>query len=40
MFGEMALLEDKPRSASAISYENTDLMVISRSNFKKIQRTK
>ncbi|QEN03577.1 cyclic nucleotide-binding domain-containing protein [Thiospirochaeta perfilievii] len=36
MFGEMALLEDKPRSASAISYENADLMVISRSNFKKM----
>ncbi len=36
MFGEMALLEDKPRSASAISYEDTDLMVISRSNFKKM----
>ncbi len=36
MFGEMALLEDKPRSASAISYENCELMVISRSNFKKM----
>lgn len=36
MFGEMALLEDKPRSASAISNEDTDLMVISRSNFKKM----
>ncbi len=36
MFGEMALLEDKPRSASAISNDNTQLMVISRSNFKKM----
>ncbi|MGL1892655.1 MAG: cyclic nucleotide-binding domain-containing protein [Spirochaetaceae bacterium] len=36
MFGEMALLEDKPRSAAAISNENSQLMVISRSNFKKM----
>lgn len=36
MFGEMALLEDKPRSASAISSDDADLMVISRSNFKKM----
>ncbi|MBN2618302.1 MAG: cyclic nucleotide-binding domain-containing protein, partial [Spirochaetales bacterium] len=36
MFGEMALLEDKPRSASAISHETADLMVISRTNFKKM----
>lgn len=36
MFGEMALLEDKPRSAAAIAHEDTDLMVISRANFKKM----
>ena len=36
MFGEMALLEDKPRSAAAISHEDCDLMVISRTNFKKM----
>lgn len=36
MFGEMALLEDKPRSAAAISHEDTQLMVISRANFKKM----
>lgn len=36
MFGEMALLEDKPRSAGAISNEEAQLMVISRSNFKKM----
>ncbi|OQY40482.1 MAG: hypothetical protein B6229_01650 [Spirochaetaceae bacterium 4572_7] len=36
MFGEMALLEDKPRSASAICNSDTDIMVISRSNFKKM----
>jgi CRP-like cAMP-binding protein len=32
-FGEMALLENKPRSASAIAHEDCTLMVINRSNF-------
>lgn len=36
MFGEMALLEDKPRSAAAIANEDAQLMVISRGNFKKM----
>lgn len=34
IFGEMALLENKPRSASAIANENVTLMVVSRENFK------
>lgn len=33
MFGEMALLENKPRSASAIAHENCRLMVVNRQNF-------
>ncbi len=34
IFGEMALLENKPRSASAIAHENSVLMAVNRSNFK------
>ncbi|GHT48441.1 Crp/Fnr family transcriptional regulator [Spirochaetia bacterium] len=34
MFGEMALLEDSPRSATAIALGDTKLMVFDRSNFK------
>ncbi len=33
MFGEMALLENKPRSASAIAHEECTLMVVNRKNF-------
>ena len=33
IFGEMALLENKPRSASAIAYGNANLMVINKENF-------
>lgn len=33
MFGEMALLENKPRSASAIAHDNCRLMTINRANF-------
>lgn len=33
MFGEMALLENKPRSASAICHEDCKLMVVNRKNF-------
>ncbi len=33
IFGEMALLENKPRSASAISYGNTNLMAVNKDNF-------
>lgn len=32
-FGEMALLENKPRSASAIAHENCRLMTVNRRNF-------
>lgn len=33
MFGEMALLENKPRSATAIAHQDCTLMVVSRANF-------
>jgi CRP-like cAMP-binding protein len=33
IFGEMALLEDKPRGASAVAYEKCDLMVVNQANF-------
>ncbi len=33
MFGEMALLENKPRSASAIAHENCKLIVLNKNNF-------
>ena len=33
MFGEMALLENKPRSASAIAHEDCRFMVVNRQNF-------
>ena len=33
MFGEMALLEDKPRSASAIAEEECHLLTVNRKNF-------
>jgi len=33
IFGEMALLESKPRGASAIAYEDCELMVVNRHNF-------
>jgi len=33
MFGEMALLENKPRSASAIAIQNVKVMVVNRANF-------
>ncbi len=34
IFGEMALLENKPRSASAIIHEDAILMAVNRANFK------
>ena len=36
IFGEMSLLEDKPRSASAIAHENTVLMAVNKANFKRM----
>ena len=36
MFGEMALLENKPRSACAIANEDCKLMVINRQNFNQM----
>ncbi|MBN2653149.1 MAG: cyclic nucleotide-binding domain-containing protein [Spirochaetales bacterium] len=40
IFGEMALLENKPRSASAIAHKNTVLMVVNRSNFNNMVQTR
>jgi len=39
MFGEMALLENKPRSASAIATEDTILMTVNRKNFDQMVAT-
>lgn len=39
MFGEMALLEDKPRSANAIAHDDCVLMVINKQNFAQIVAT-
>ncbi len=36
MFGEMALLENKPRSASAIATEDCRLMTVNKSNFNQM----
>jgi CRP-like cAMP-binding protein len=36
ILGEMALLEDQPRGASAIAYENCTVMVVGRANFKQM----
>lgn len=36
MFGEMSLLEDKPRSASAIAHEDSVLMAVNKVNFKQM----
>ena len=39
MFGEMALIENKPRSANAIAHSDCDLMVVNRSNFNQMVAT-
>ena len=39
MFGEMALIENKPRSANAIAHSDCNLMVINRSNFNQMVAT-
>ena len=38
-FGEMALLENKPRSASGIAHEDTTVMVVNRANFQRMVQT-
>jgi len=39
IFGEMALLENKPRSASGIAHEDTTVMVVNRANFQRMVET-
>jgi CRP-like cAMP-binding protein len=39
IFGEMALLEDKPRSASAIAHEKAVLLAVNKTNFKRMVST-
>jgi len=39
IFGEMALLEFKPRGASAVAYEDCQLMVVTRANFDMMIKT-
>ncbi len=36
IFGEMSLLEDKPRSASAIAHEDAVLLAVNKANFKRM----
>jgi len=39
IFGEMALLESKPRAAGAVAYENCQLMAVNRENFQVMIKT-
>ncbi len=39
IFGEMSLIEDKPRSASAIAYEDTQLLAVNKENFSRMVST-
>jgi CRP-like cAMP-binding protein len=39
IFGEMALLESKPRAAGAVAYEDCQLMVVNRENFQQMIQT-
>ncbi|MBN2353772.1 MAG: cyclic nucleotide-binding domain-containing protein [Spirochaetales bacterium] len=39
IFGEMALLENMPRSASAIALEDTSLLVVNKANFQRMVQT-
>jgi CRP-like cAMP-binding protein len=36
IFGEMALLENKPRSASGVAHEDLSVMVVNRANFQRM----
>jgi CRP-like cAMP-binding protein len=39
IFGEMALLESKPRAAVAVAYEDCQLMAVNRANFQQMIKT-
>ncbi|HUV07530.1 MAG TPA: cyclic nucleotide-binding domain-containing protein, partial [Spirochaetia bacterium] len=39
IFGEMALLENKPRSASAIAHDDVSLLAVNKSNFQRMVQT-
>jgi len=39
IFGEMALLESKPRAAGAVAYEDCQLMAVNRANFEHMIKT-
>jgi CRP-like cAMP-binding protein len=39
IFGEMAILESKPRSANAIAFDNSTLMVVHKKNFESMSAT-
>lgn len=39
IFGEMALIESKPRSASAVAYEDAVLLAVNRANFERMVTT-
>lgn len=39
IFGEMALLESKPRAAGAVAYEDCNLMAVNRANFQQMIKT-
>ena len=39
IFGEMALLENKPRSASAAAYEDAYLLAVNKANFERMVQT-
>jgi len=39
IFGEMALLESKPRAAGAVAYEDCQLMAVNRENFQNMIKT-
>lgn len=39
IFGEMSLIENKPRSASAVAYEDATLLAVNRENFARMVKT-
>jgi CRP-like cAMP-binding protein len=40
IFGEMALLESKPRTACAVAYDDCEVLVVNRANFERMVGTK